>query len=252
MPTTKVYIHDGAYDCSELIRMAYRAADVLPYGCHMWTGNEVELLTSHGFVERSLSTPQRGDVLWKEGHTEMYLGNGMCGGARIDENGTIYGNQGGDQTGREITRSVYDPDEWRKKGGKLLRYEGGKTVNGIPAAMIAAGVVDHVIDHDAEHGYSQPRRAGDGGLEAITITWTPEVEAFDMSKRIVFKQATSVRTEPSSSASVKTGTSYPKGSACNIDGVVLADGRVWGTYIGSESGERRYVCLGTTERAEVA
>jgi hypothetical protein len=251
MPTTKVYIHDGAYDCSELVRMAYRAADVLPYGCHMWTGNEVELLTSHGFVERSLSSPQRGDVLWREGHTEMYLGDGMQGGARIDESGTIYGNQGGDQTGREITCSAYDPVAW--KWEKLLRYEGGKTINGIPAAIVAAGVVDHVIDHDAEHGYSQPRRAGDGGLEEVTITYDPDTtEAIPMRKTVTFKRATSVRTRPSADDDAKTGTVYKVGEPCNIDGIVFADNRVWGTYVGSKSGERRYVCLGTTERAEVA
>jgi hypothetical protein len=73
--------------------MCYRAVGVLPYGSYMFTGNEVELLTANGFAIRSLSSPQMGDVLWREGHTEIYLGNGMQGGARISEHGTISGAQ---------------------------------------------------------------------------------------------------------------------------------------------------------------
>jgi hypothetical protein len=61
------------------------AADVIPRGLHMWTGNEREILADNGFVRRSLGDPQPGDILWREGHTEMYLGNGIEGGARRSE-----------------------------------------------------------------------------------------------------------------------------------------------------------------------
>ena len=70
MPRTTVYIHGGDYDCSELVRMCYRAVGVLPHGSYMWTGNEHDLLMAHGFAVRSLNSPQMGDVLWREGHTE--------------------------------------------------------------------------------------------------------------------------------------------------------------------------------------
>lgn len=163
--TASVYVHGGDYDCSELVRMCYRAANVLPYGSYCWTGNELELLATYGFRERSLSAPKPGDVLWRAGHTELYLGNGMQGGARISEHGTIDGTKG-DQTGGEIARSTYRPDRWTK----LMRYEGTATVGGIPAAYVAVRVADHLIDH-AAHGYSQPHRAGDGTIETITITW---------------------------------------------------------------------------------
>lgn len=37
---------------------------------------------------------------------------------------------------------------------------------------------------------------------------------------------------------------YPAGSAVNLDGLAFAEGRVWGTYVGSNSGKRRYIWLG--------
>ena len=60
-----------------------------------------------------------------------------------------------------------------------------------------------------------------------------------------------VRTAPST----KTGkivtsngkpVRYAKGDKVNVDGVVINDGYVWGTYIGDTSGERRYIALGPT------
>lgn len=247
MISVDVSFNAGDRDCSRLQQTCYVVVDVLPRGIHMWTGNEREILAAHGFVRRSLSSPKRGDILWREGHTEMYLGNGMCGGARIDERGTIYGSTQGDQTGREIARSAYDPDEWEE----LWRYEGGGTFHGIPKPEAAAQVCEHFIDHDA-HGYSQPNRDGDGTVETITIIYDPDadVEAFDVTMTVTFRKATFVRTRPSADDDAKTETRYKVGATCTIDGIVLADGRVWGTYIGSTSGKRRYVCIGTTERVE--
>ena len=165
-----VYIHGGDYDCSEAVRMCYRAVGVLPYGSYMWTGNEVELLEEHDFIEVGLFEKLPGDVLWKPGHTEMYLGDGMQGGARIAENGGTTGKKG-DQTGNEICRSKFDQSYWKWK--KCLRYVGGMTVNGIPANVAAVQVMNHLIDHPA-HGYSQPNRGGDGTVEAVEVTWNDE------------------------------------------------------------------------------
>lgn len=249
MPTATVYIHGGDYDCSEAVRMCYRAVGVLPYGSYMWTGNEIELLTAHGFKVRSLSSPKVGDVLWREGHTEMYLGDNMQGGARIAETGGINGAKG-DQTGREITRSAYKPSSW----SKLMRYEGGATVDGIPCAIAAAKVMDHIIDHSA-HGYSQPNRAGDGTIEKVTITYgggkTPAQTVPKLPVKVTFKQRTDVMDFPST----KTGAAvahYLRGETCTISGLVLNDGHVWGTYTGGTSGRTRYVDLGTTELVTVA
>lgn len=124
----KVTFEDGDMDCSEAIRRCYAAVGVLPFGywaSYMWTGNERELLTSHGFKEipvAAASKMQRGDVLWRSGHTEMYLGNNIQGGARGNEFGGITGGKLGDQTGREVAKGTYNPGSWTK----AYRYAGAE------------------------------------------------------------------------------------------------------------------------------
>lgn len=169
-----VRIHGGDYDCSEAVRMCYAAAGVLPWGyydSYMWTGNEDQMLTSHGFMRIPVSSAanmRRGDVLLKSGHTEMYLGNGLQGGARINEKGTIYGGRKGDQSGYEISSSAYrGTAQWTQ----AYRYSGGKSLNGIPMGEVAAQVMEHLISHDSAHGYGQDTRAGDGTVETIRISW---------------------------------------------------------------------------------
>lgn len=242
MAKTTVYIHGGDVDCSELVRMCYRAVEVLPYGSYMWTGNEVSLLKSHGFKERSLSSPQMGDVLWRSGHTEIYLGDGMEGGARVSETGGINGKKG-DQTGKEITRSTYDRGHW----SKLLRYEGGKTIGGIPCAIAAALVADHIIDHSA-HGYSQPNRAGDGTLEAVTIEWG-EKAASQTVKAGTYEcvvDRLNVRDKPTTAGSA-VKAQYVKGETVVLTSYAkVADGCVWGRYKGATSGQWRYVAVRKT------
>lgn len=249
MATAKVYIHGGDYDCSELARMCYRAVNVLPYGSYMWTGNEVALLTSYGFVKRSLSSPQVGDVLWREGHTEIYLGNNMQGGARHgDYSGGLDGRKG-DQDGTEVTKSRYRASDWTL----LLRYEGGKTIGGIPCAIAAALVADHIIDHNA-HGYSQPNRKGDGTIEAVTITWdgsekaAPAWIATKEPFEFVFDRETRVRTSPDTSTDANLRSAkWLKGDTAVFDGVAFGSGYIWGTYIGATTGLRLFSAMGPSE-----
>lgn len=242
MAKATVYIHGGDMDCSEFVRVCYRAVDVLPYGSYCWTGNEVSLLKSHGFKERSLSSPQVGDVLWRSGHTEIYLGDGMEGGARISETGGINGRKG-DQTGKEVTRSAYNKGHW----SKLLRYEGGKTIGGIPCAIAAALVADHIIDHNA-HGYSQPNRAGDGTLEAVTIEWNKKA-ASETVKAGTYEcvvDRLNVRDKPTTAGSA-VKAQYVKGEKVVLTSYAkVADGCVWGRYRGATSGQWRYVAVRKT------
>lgn len=238
MPTATVYIHGGDYDCSELVRMCYRAVGVLPYGSYMWTGNEFELLTSYGFKERSLSDPQMGDVLLRKGHTEMYLGDGMQGGARISEHGTIAGTKG-DQTGYEIARSAYRASSW----DTLLRYEGGKDCEGIPCAIAAALVADHFIDHDAAHGYSQPNREGDGTIEKVTITYDPPAQFVACKFRATFNRDVRVRTSPELKTDNALDVRWHEGEGRVMDGWWVADGCCWATYIGPTTGKRLYAAI---------
>ena len=125
---TIVEVHNGDYDCSEAVRTAWAAVGVLPKNCYMWTGNEKELLESHGFVELPFrdTALEVGDVLWKQGHTEMYVGNGLQAGFNGDEQGGIgVGAKQGDQTGYE---SYLKPvrDYWQK----VYRYKGKAVVEG--------------------------------------------------------------------------------------------------------------------------
>ena len=170
MPRVVVEIAGLDRDCSSAILTCLSACGLIPASTHMWTGNERELLKECGYVQVNLRNLKRGDILWKTGHTEMYLGNGLQGGARIDEQGGTHGYTAGDQTGNEIGRSAFDQDYW--KWESAWRYFGTRTVGGIPIEEATAQVMDHLIDHNA-HGYSQDNRDG-GGAERITLYWEGE------------------------------------------------------------------------------
>ena len=107
---TPYAIHWGDYDCSEMVRTCVAAAGLVDqdyWKSYMWTGNEDEVLRGAGFKTVALSAKRRGDVLWKTGHTGIYLGNSLMADAHGDEYGGINGPTEGDQTGREIEiRSV--------------------------------------------------------------------------------------------------------------------------------------------------
>lgn len=234
MAKVKAYIHGGDYDCSELIRMVFVAVGVLAKGCYMWTGNQLDLMLSNGFKKRSLQRPQIGDVLWRSGHTELYLGDGLQGGARMSETGGITGRQG-DQTGYEVASSAYNPDEWTY----LLRYEGGKCFGGIPCAIAAALLAKHIIEH-AAHGYSQPNRAGDGTVEAVTLTWYGN--ATETSCQWQYDRNVRVRTSPSTKGDI-LDSKWKEGDVAKADGIVVAEGITWITYIGPTTGLRLYSAI---------
>lgn len=104
---TKVRLHGGDYDCSEMVRTCCAAAGVLEWdywASYMWTGNQDSVLTSHGFKRYPFdySSVRRGDVLWVKGHTGVALGGGLQADAHGDEYGGITGPNKGDQTGREV------------------------------------------------------------------------------------------------------------------------------------------------------
>ena len=109
-----VTIHGGDYDCSEAVRMCYRAVGVLPYGSYMWTGNEDEVLTNAGFVRVPLSAIVRGDVLWRSGHTAIYLGNGKIGEAHHGDYAGGLSGRKGDQDGTEVRIATYYQSAWSR------------------------------------------------------------------------------------------------------------------------------------------
>lgn len=122
------------YDCSSLVYYAFSSAGFSLSPAWFNTGNMGTALKNAGFTEITnidLSTSanlQRGDILWKSGHTEIYVGSNQLVGAHSDENGGIYGNKKGDQTGREISVGNYYY-EGRSESGRtpwtrVYRYSG--------------------------------------------------------------------------------------------------------------------------------
>lgn len=132
------------------------------------TAIEREYLQAHGFEMFPFGsrTLERNDVLWKSGHTGLYIGNGMQAEAIRDENhdagyeGTIPGDQdNGETVVRPLTdweyvlRKVYQPSFKEMKNmtflfttdgeyeGAVYFYDGGKCfhVNGPEkSALISA------------------------------------------------------------------------------------------------------------------
>ncbi len=107
-------IHWGDYDCSEMARTCAETAGLVSPSTHMWTGNEDAVLKAAGFKEVALRNKRRGDILWKTGHTGIYLGGGMMADAHGDEWGGITGPREGDQTGREIEVRPVSSCSWER------------------------------------------------------------------------------------------------------------------------------------------
>lgn len=206
---TVTTVHGGDYDCSEAVRMCYVAAGVLPRGCYMWTGNEASLLKAHGFAGVGLGDLRVGDVLLRSGHTEMVIsvnGRLMQAGFRISEHRTISGAKG-DQTGWESAYSALDAGRWRW----AYRYVGGQP----KAAQTATPVHDATVSTSVPAGHYRCMvsalnvRAGAGTGYAVVAQ-------------------------------------YRQGETVSLDGTaVVADGCVWGRYVGG-SGKTRYIAVRTT------
>ncbi len=120
------------YDCSSMLITAWERAGVpvkSRYGATR-TGNMYNAFIKAGFRDVTSSVDmatgngmQPGDVLLKPyGHTEMIINEQHeLVGAHIAENNSIYAEQEGDQTGREISVTPYRNYPWTY----ALRYPGG-------------------------------------------------------------------------------------------------------------------------------
>lgn len=153
-----VTIHSGDYDCSELVRMCYQAAGVLGgyWDSYLWTGNQDEVLRSHGFERVPLSSIVRGDVLWRSGHTALYLGGGLIGEAHHgDYAGGLSGRQG-DQDGTEVRIAAYSAASW----SRAYHYpESGGTDTSWEVFDVSKTVT--VVNGDGLNIRAEPSRAGE-------------------------------------------------------------------------------------------
>lgn len=212
---TKVVIHGGDVDCSELVRICVNCAISGRFSgpiVYMWTGNESAELTAQGFERMAFSKSKvrRGDILWRSGHTGIACGSSLQAEAAIDENGTIYGPRQGDQTGNEVRVTTLSSD-WTH----IFRY-----------------------------AVSDPN-------QGTSDTTTHEGTMSMFSGTFKFKQNTNIRTKPSLKGT-KTGQ-YLKGQTVVLDGhVTAADGFLWGRYKGASTGKYRYVAIATLDFVDFA
>lgn len=117
------------YDCSSFVISAWQQAGVpVKTAGATFTGNMYFSFIKCGFkdvtnlINRSSGVGlEKGDVLLNHSnHTEMYIGNGKCVKASINEYGKVTGGKSGDQTGREIYVANYYNYPW----DCVLRYMG--------------------------------------------------------------------------------------------------------------------------------
>lgn len=112
------------FDCSSFVYESFRVGGGFDLPVHSGsTRTMINDFTKIGFKAlsgtSSAANLYRGDILWRSGHTEIYIGNGRKVGAHINEKGTIRGGQTGDQTGKEISTGAFS-GSW----SVVLRYTG--------------------------------------------------------------------------------------------------------------------------------
>lgn len=115
----RTHVYDGGEtDCSALVSWATRKALDLTVQQLPWfsTYSELAALAPFGFRQYRPSQvePMRNDVLWREGHTAYYIGDGMIAQASRTENYDAgwNGSQAGDQDGGETNLARYDASRW--------------------------------------------------------------------------------------------------------------------------------------------
>jgi len=115
----RTHVYDGGEtDCSALVSWATRKALGLTVQQLPWfsTYSELAALAPFGFRQYRPSQvePMRNDVLWREGHTAYYIGDGMIAQASRTENYDAgwNGSKAGDQDGGETNLARYDASRW--------------------------------------------------------------------------------------------------------------------------------------------
>lgn len=129
------------YDCSSYVGAALAYAGFSgTSGFNTRTMGSI--LESKGFTRytySSVSSLQRGDIMWRSGHTEIYLGNNQLIGAHHD-----YGHPAtGDQTGQEISVNRFN-GSWTY----YYRY------NGLDDDIQAPSITNYGVKDVTKDGYT--------------------------------------------------------------------------------------------------
>lgn len=119
------------YDCSSFVSSAFiNAGFNVPQST---TADMRRNFTSRGFTaySRSSVSLQRGDILLKSGHVELYIGNNQCVGAHNN-----YDGKSGDSSGREIQVRTRGTGCYACKDyTTVLRYTGQQSSGGSSASI---------------------------------------------------------------------------------------------------------------------
>lgn len=115
------------FDCSSLVYYGLKnnGFNTTQLGATPFTTRtEQAILKKQGFKEiainSDLSQLKKGDILWRNGHTEVYIGEGMTVGAHSASNGGKSDGNPGDQNGNEISVvSIVQGNYWQY----AYRYE---------------------------------------------------------------------------------------------------------------------------------
>lgn len=104
------------YDCSSLIWWGLHENGFNVGGYAFNTYSMPSVLSDAGWIKHTpvvLSDLERGDILLKATHTELYIGQQQNVGAHINEHNQTTGGTTGDQTGDEISiRPFYNGSNW--------------------------------------------------------------------------------------------------------------------------------------------
>lgn len=103
-------------DCSYGVNWWLWKGGLLPECVGFSTRTMIDYLESYGFTLLNVDSvgPQRNDVLWRSGHTAMYIGDGLQAEALRTERGDAgySGSTPGDQDGGETVVRGYRPYDW--------------------------------------------------------------------------------------------------------------------------------------------
>ena len=103
-------------DCSAGVNWWLYMGGLLPNCIWFSTHTEIEYLVSMGFarLDPANTIPKRNDVLWRTGHTALYIGDGKQAEALRTERGDAgyNGSTPGDQDGGETVVNTYNASRW--------------------------------------------------------------------------------------------------------------------------------------------
>ena len=172
------------------------------------------------------------------------------------------GHQNGDgsQSDWVYRNGHWTSDKSKLKAGDLVFFGSSRTNTGHVGVVSRAGSTPYIIDSTPSRGVVErklPTSAGfvGGGwpLKALPADDAPTdtkgaTEVFKVASKVTFKSNSRVYKKPVVAAENRAGYTYKKGETLNIDGLLVSGGYVWGTYIGANTGARRYIIVGNSTR----